>query len=153
MKAGWPVVEMGVDSDTNGYENARQLIRLVSDGCVVGPVDSIVLIGQNCGGRFSFMIGQQFHKVKKVVTIGAYASWPIKKLSPIEQEEGMNCPEVLILNGGSDWRTDIDEAYALESICNKRGIPCRLQIVPDVGNDLERQRGDVIIGLLDLLRR
>ncbi len=57
------------------------------------------------------------------------------------------------LNGGSDWRTDIDEAYALESICNKRGIPCRLQIVPDVGNDLEDQRGDVIVGLLGSLNR
>ncbi len=153
LRPGWPVVEIGITSDKVGYEHARRLVGKLVDGTMVGPVNRIALIGQNCGGRFAFLLGEEFPTVEKVATIGAYASWPITELSPSGRVGGTNRPEVLILNGDSDWRTDVEQALALKTICMERNIPCHVRIVPGVGNDLEGQRPVILAELRDWISR
>ena len=138
LKPGRAVVSVGIPPDVAGYKVARSLIDRVNRDLVGG--EGVSLVGQNCGGRFAFMLGQELPHIKKVITIGAYASWPIKELSPINQETSRSHPEVWIVNGGADWRTDGAHSEALRLICEKKRISCHMHIVPDVGNDLGESR-------------
>lgn len=142
LKPGRAVVAIGISPDVAGYKTARKLIGRIS--CDLGEIDRISLVGQNCGGRFVFMLGQELPNVKRVVTIGAYASWPIMELSPSDQGTSQNHPEVWIVNGGSDWRTDVAQSANLKLICESRRISCHVHIVPNAGNDLGELRGSVL---------
>lgn len=147
LKPGLGVVALGVDSSIAGYEIVRALITKISAEMREGGVLS--LVGQNCGGRFVFMLGQEFPYVRKVAAIGAYAEWPIASLSPTKHTKGSNKPEVWVIGGDSDWRMDIKQCKRLVSICTERNILCRLIVLSGVGNELGHWRTQILRDIAD----
>ncbi len=134
VRSGWPVVSLGVASDEKGLVSARAAVDGILERC--GSQIPIALIGQNCGGRFAFLLGMERPSVKKVVTIGAYASWPFATLSPADCGKALNHPNVRIVNGGADWRTDVEQAHKLKSVCERLGVDARVVVVPNADNRL-----------------
>lgn len=147
LKPGIAVVALGVDSSISGYEVAKALITRISTE--MKNKRDLSLVGQNCGGRFAFMLGQEFPCVRKVAAIGAYAEWPIASLSPTMYTKGRNKPEVWVIGGDSDWRMDIEQCKRLVSICAERNISCRLIIQTGVGNELEHWRTPIFCDIAD----
>lgn len=139
---GRPVIAAGITSDMNGYECAR---RFVCDAWVrYGRNMPLTLVGQNCGGRFAILLGLELDGVRKVASIGAYATWPMADLSPSDCQKVKNRPEMWIINGDADWHTDVSNVTALKEICGRLGIPCRASVIPDVGNSLGKRRQPIM---------
>lgn len=147
VRSGWPVVSLGVASDEKGLASARAAVDGILKQC--GSQIPIALVGQNCGGRFAFLMGLECPNVKKVATIGAYASWPFAMLSPADCGKAQNHPNVRIVNGEADWRTDVGQAWHLKSICERLDVNARVVVVPNADNRLGDVRSATLHDIAD----
>lgn len=149
LKDGWPMVLIGVEPDETGLIRARDVVREIE---AKYPAHPIRLIGQNCGGRFALILASESNRVDRVASIGAFASCPIRAISPNDSLCSKSNLVVKAVNGANDWRTNPQDALMIERKCESVGIACEPVIVAGVGNRLDQKRGGVLSELIMWLR-
>ena len=125
----------------DGRKNARSFAvweRTVSD--TVGfaarrpDVDArrIGLLGSSMGSWVSLSVAARDRRVSAVVeNFGGWPEW--EELNPAR------LPPVLVLHGDADRNVSVDEAYKLEQILQRTGVPHEVHIYPGAGHGF---RGD-----------
>jgi dienelactone hydrolase len=98
------------------------------------PVDSkrIALLGFSLGAYLSLANSAIDHRVKAVVEF--FGGMP-KEMNLFMRRL---CP-VLILHGEADATVPVEEAYQLQRLLEKKGIPYEIKIYPGVGHGFEDQ--------------
>ena len=141
LKRGWPVILMGVVPDEEGLMRTRKMLSEIE---MMYPQVPVRLIGQNAGGRFALILASEANRVDRVASIGAFASWPIRTLSPTDSMQAKNHLRVKVVNGENDWRTNPQESSDIRCVCESLGIDCEVVLVGGVGNRLDEKRHAVL---------
>ena len=141
LKSGWPVILMGVEPDESGLQRARAALKEIEARY---PLIPIRLIGQNFGGRSALILASESNRVDRVASIGAFASWPIRSMSPKDSMRSKAGLRVKAINGENDWRTNPLEAAEIMDTCRSLGIECQVVVADGVGNRLDEKRMSVL---------
>lgn len=142
------VMVVGVEPTVNGLEKARNILRWVES---MYPDLNVRFVGQGCGGSLSLVLACESNRVDRVVSIGAYASWPILEVSPEDAIVNKRGLSVAILTGEKDWHAGTESAERILKVCLSHSILTKLKIIKGVGGSLDNQRATVLRDALEWL--
>ena len=144
------VIGMGVEPDEVGLEQSQKLLKYIENN--FSKNFSIYLIGQNCGARYAILLAGYSKKIKGIACIGAYAQWPIDKLSPIDNLSNIKNIPLIIIHGENDLKVSCEEAVILANTCKKFNINNHLLIVKAGTNYFESVRQNILVLVLKKLK-
>lgn len=135
------VMAVGVEPTADGLEKARNVLRWVES---TYPDLNVRFVGQGSGGSLALVLSCESNRVDRVISIGAYASWPISEVSPEEAIVNKRDLSVAVVSGEMDWHAGPESAERILKVCLLHGIPAKLKIIKGVGGGLDDLRGTVL---------
>ena len=142
------VMVVGVEPTADGLERARNILRWIES---MYPDLNVRLVGQGSGGSLSLVLACESNRIDRVVSIGAYASWPILEVSPEDAIVNKRGLSVAILAGEKDWHAGTESAERILKVCLSHSILTKLQIIKGVGGSLDNLRPTILRDALEWL--